>query len=241
VIYIWVRSTLDWQDEAAFKAQLPAHLEEPVALWNRTFRLPYHLFRARVREIARSNHERVAGARCAPWEEIPDGALVLPVDDDDWFAPEIGSVLAREQEAGIELYYWPSRFLEIPVNLQHQAGRLRRRVRPDTPPRWVLTTNNYAMVKRPGTQLLLRKHVRASLWLADNPGHPAKVLTAPLSLMNRTLASQTAMDRKRGVLARQKLLLAAYRYRRLYRRSVAPELGWATPYLQMMSALMAEL
>jgi len=95
MIYIWIRKTLDWEDEAAFRAQLPPHLIEPVELWNDCFKLPFHLFRARLRQIASLNRSRVDGVACAPWDAIPDGALVVPVDDDDWFAPTLGTCLAR--------------------------------------------------------------------------------------------------------------------------------------------------
>jgi hypothetical protein len=57
-------------------------------MWNQTFDLPYHVFRQRVRRIAELNLQRVENAVRARWDEIPDGALVAPVDDDDWFAPD---------------------------------------------------------------------------------------------------------------------------------------------------------
>lgn len=241
MIYIWIRSTLDWQDEAAFRAQLPPHLVEPVELWNSQFKLPYHLFRQRLHQIAEINHSRVEGAEVAEWDNIPDGALVVPVDDDDWFAPDLAATLAREREPGIPAYYWPSRFLEVPLHLRHQAGRIRRRLFPATPPVWLCTTNNYAMVKSAGNRLLLEKHGPASRWFLANMQSSVKKIERPLSLMNRTLGSATALDRKRAPFARGKMLLAYHRYRQLYRGKAPPELAWSQPYRDMMANLMREL
>lgn len=240
-IYIWVRTSVDWQDETAFYAQLPPKLEDCVQLWNRTFKLPFHLFRYRVQEIARLNLARVEGAVCAPWDAIPEGALVVPVDDDDWFAPTLAATLARESESGISGYHWHSNFLEVPINLRRQAGQLRRWLQPDKPPFWLCATNNYAMIKQVGSQTLLRKHSQASSWFESRRGVAVKEINQQLSLMNRTLSSTTAMDHKRPPFAREKFVLAWHRYRHLYGKRVSPELAWSQPYQEMMGLLLEEL
>lgn len=241
MIYIWIRSTLDWENEAAFKAQLSSRLVDAVELWNRTFNIPYHLFRHRLRQIAHLNHTRVDGAKCTEWEAIPDGNLVVPVDDDDWFAPGLATTLAREQEEGISAYFWPSNFLEVPVHLQHQAGRIRRTLFPSTPNRFLCTTNNYAMVKGPEIQALLRKHTHASLWFESNMNSAVKEIGEPLSIMNRTLGSVTSLAQKRPPFAREKLLLGLHRYRHVYSKRASPELAWSQLYREMMAALIQEL
>jgi hypothetical protein len=241
MIYIWVRATLDWQDEAAFYAQLPPRLTAMVKLWNSTFKLPFHLFRHRVREIASLNHSRVEGALRAEWDAIPEGSLVVPVDDDDWFAPDLANTLAGEQESAISGYYWRSHFLEVPVHLRHQAGRIRRRLLPSTPAVYLCTTNNYALVKQPGVEMLLQKHTHASHWFESNLDMAVKKIDEPLSLMNRSLGSSTSLEQKRPPFARAKLLLAWHRYRYLYRQSNNPDLAWSQPYQEMMRELMEEL
>jgi hypothetical protein len=90
VVAIWVRKPVPWDDEGAFRAQIPDAFRRKVDVWNGTFTMPYHVFRGEVRRIAELNQDAVRGAARLDWEEIPDGALVLPVDDDDWFAPDIG-------------------------------------------------------------------------------------------------------------------------------------------------------
>src|SRR5262249_45718655 len=109
-LFIWVRETTDWGNEEAVHAQLAADLKPAVELWDRTFDLPFHLFRERVREIAQLNLSRVEDAECAEWEQIPEGALVAPVDDDDWLAPDLATTLdgiPRKCRA----YRWPSTWL----------------------------------------------------------------------------------------------------------------------------------
>src|SRR3954470_9841786 len=105
--------------------ELRPAFRDQVALWDSLFGMPYRVFRARVREIARSNHARVANATSSAWEQIPQGALVLPVDDDDWFAPHAATVLEAEARPGVAAIRWTSSFLEIPISMRHQLGTWR--------------------------------------------------------------------------------------------------------------------
>ena len=237
--YIWIRSTANWEDPEAVEAQLPPEMRAKAELWNESLTVPFHAFRARVREIARISLANVDGARCSAWEEIPTGCLVLPVDDDDWFAPEVGRTL----EAAVpgEAYRWTSTFIEVPLDFGHRLGLLRRRLRPATPPKWVCTTNNYALVKRDGVEPLLRSHVLASEWVEAQPPGRVKVIERPLSAMNRTLGSQTSLGYGRDGLTRAQLLRKLRAYRRLYRRLDLSGIEWARPYVAMMAELMDDV
>jgi hypothetical protein len=241
VIYIWVRATTSWDDERAFLAQADPELKRKVDVWNETFNLPFHVFRHRVRQIARQNHSRVEGAVCAGWDEIPEDALVVPVDDDDWFAPDVAKVLEREFDPGATGYRWVSSFIEVPIHFPHRLGLIRRRIFPGTRPRFVCTTNNYALVKRPETEVLLRRHVRASKWVEAQEAGVMKTIDRRLSVMNRTLASQTTLRLERPTIERSRLIRKYRRYKRLYRRATVPELAWSRPYVAMMAELMDEL
>ena len=240
MIAIWVRSTVDWSDEQVFLAQAPADLPPKVELWNETFTIPFHLFRLRVRQIAEGNLARVEGAVCAAWEEIPGGALVLPVDDDDWFAPDVAVELGRLLDPAFAGYYWTASWVEVPTRLGHNVYLWRRRLLPWTPPKWQCSTNNYALLKGDGTEPFLANHVQASGWFG---AHPQKVLKVdrPLSLTNRTLASRTTLRAPRPSLSRRELLGKYRRYRTLYDRPPRPELAWSRPYLEQMAELMREL
>ena len=81
---------------------------------------------------------------CSAWEEIPEGALVLPCDDDDWFRPDVAAVLERWLRPGVTGVRWTSSFLEVPTSWRHQLGIWRRRVQGPRP-MFLCTTNNYAL------------------------------------------------------------------------------------------------
>jgi hypothetical protein len=239
VIYIWVRKTVDWADEQAYWAQAPTDMKPKAELWNATFTLPFHLFRHRVREIAELNLGRVDRAVVADWDAIPDGALVLPVDDDDWFAPDIVRVLERELDPAVDGCYWPSRWIEVPTRFGHRVYLLRRKVLPFTPPKWILTTNNYAMIKSEDAKILLRSHTKASRWLKSGAGRMTRIEES-LSLTNRTLGSWTTLRFDLPSIGRAELIGKFRRYQRLYGRPPRG-LDWAEPYVRMMGELMADV
>ena len=122
MVHIWVRATLDYDDARAFEAELKPAFSGQVALWDATFTMPYRVFRGRVREIARENLALVEGARCSSWDEIPDGALVLPCDDDDWFHPDAARVAESAMGPSVAGVRWTSSFLEVATNWRHPLG-----------------------------------------------------------------------------------------------------------------------
>lgn len=239
MVHIWVRATLDYEDARAFEAELLPEFHDRVELWDATFTLPYRVFRGRVRAIARDNLARVEDAVCSAWEEIPRGALVLPCDDDDWFRPD--AALVARREAGPGGVRWRSSFLEVPTDWRHQLGVWRRHVQGPRP-QFICTTNNYALFATPEAQERMRSHMAASAWAGAQPDGAVPFLRERLSLMNRTLASQTSLRaHKGGPIPRRALLGKLKRYRRLYATPLRDELAWAQPYADRMRELMAEL
>jgi hypothetical protein len=245
VIHIWIRRTVDWDDEEAAMAQLTdPWLIPKVPLWNATFNLSYQQFRSRVAQIARLNHSRVEGAAVSEWDEIPDGAIVLPVDDDDWFAPRAARMLETEIDPEVVGYHWPSRWIELPIDLGHRLYLLRRRLFPRTPPKWLCSTNNYAMVKSAEAKEPLGNHIEASRWfepLAERGDARVKRIDRQLGVANRTLASQTTLSQRKHVISRAELLRKYRRHLKLYDRPLPPDLDWCRPYVAKMAELMSEL
>ncbi|MFI5394687.1 MAG: hypothetical protein ACHQ9S_04065 [Candidatus Binatia bacterium] len=237
MIYIVVRKTTDWGNEATFRAQIPAGLEPVVELWNTTFEMPYHLFRRELKRIAQLSLSRIQGAVCVARDEIPKDAVVLPTDDDDWFSPRLAKVLEENVDGRHAGYHWPSQFIEVPISLPHQLGLIRRAIFPRTPPKWLCTTNNYAVVMRSDTAPLIDSHIKASRWFIAHPA-AVKRLGEPLSVMNRSLASRTSL---RSKPSRSALVRKFRRYETLYRRALPPELSWCEPYVVMMRDLMDQL
>lgn len=236
MIYIVIRKTLDWADEAAFRAQIPDEMRAGIETWNATFDMPYHEYRRELKQIAQLNLARIPGTACVSQSEIPEGAVAVPVDDDDWFAPGLAGEL-RKSLSDYSGCYWPSRFLELPISLPHRLGLIRRKLFPSMKPRWLCTTNNYAVVYGPKTADLLSSHVRASHWFLAHPSVVIRIVQ-PLSLMNRTLASTTQL---RSRPSRALLLRKHRRYLKLYERPAPPDLAWCEPYLAMMLDLHSQL
>jgi len=238
--YIWVRDTVDWSDWDAVEAQLPTGFDAKVERWNRTFEMPFHLFRHRVREIAELNHSSVEGAVCAEWDEIPDGALVLPTDDDDWFAPGIVAELRAALDPAALGCWWQSSWLEVPTDIGHMLHLVKQKL-PWSRQFWTCTTNNYAMLKLEGTRWPLYRHVYASRWMDGGGARRMRRVDRTLSVQNRTLASRTSLGLWQENFAHRSLRAKHRAYRRLYRRADLAGVEWARPYVEMMGALMSEL
>jgi len=235
-IHVVIRRTTDWGDEETFRAQLTPSFAPSVELWNATFDLPYRLFRRELKRIAELSLARagVVLVALASGANLPFGAIVVPADDDDWFAPDFAPRLAAAVSGRHAGYSWPSRFLEVPISVAHRLGRWRRALFPSTRPKWVCTTNNHAIVLDAETAPLVASHVAASRWFEAHPGRVRR-LDEPLSVMNRSLASQTSFW---SVSSRAALLRKFRRYRALYRAPVAGDLAWCAPYVALMRDLM---
>jgi len=237
MIYIVIRQTTDWANQAGVQAQLPEGLKAAVSLWNATFTLPYHAFRRELARIAQASRARIVGAACVPRADVPQGAVLVPTDDDDWFAPRLASALMAVADDHCRGYYWPSRFLEVPISLAHELGLIRRAISPRTKPKWLCTTNNYAVTMHPATTGLVDNHMDASRWFAAHRT-AVRFVPEPLSMMNRTLASRTSLT---DVRSRRQLVRKYRRYRRLYRAAMEAEVRWCEPYVAMMRDLMDDL
>jgi hypothetical protein len=235
MIYIVVRRTTDWNDEAAFLAQVPTGFCPSVALWNETVSMPYHIFRRELSAIAGASWMAVTGATVVPLADVPPDGLVVPTDDDDWFAPHMAVSLEAARQDGVSGCYWRSDFIEVPISLGHRLGLIRKAIFPSTPPKWICTTNNYAVVNGPAAAPCVNSHVVASGWFTAHPEH-VRWLDAHLSVMNRTMASQTSF---RSVASRAAFRRKFRRYQVLYARPLPEALAWARPYVGKMADLMS--
>lgn len=240
MVYIWIRATLDWSDRATSEALVLPRFRPKMEAWNATFRMPFHRFRHEVKRIAAANLAGVEGAVVAAWEEIPEGAWVLPVDDDDWFAPEAARHIAAIEDRGVLGVHWLRDNLEVPIDLGHEIFLWRQRWF-GTAPRWRCNTNDYAMRKTEAHRLPLLNHVQASAWFDGPPPAPALHLPARLSRTNRHLGSQTSLGFGRPSIGRRELLRKYRRYRRLYASPPTGDLAWSAGCVAAMHDLMRAL
>lgn len=105
MIYIVVRQTTDWNNEATFCAQIPEGVQPSIELRNATFTIPYHLYRRELKRIAQLNLAGIQRARYIPRNEVPEDAVVVPTDDDDWFSPQLAKVLEEHVDGHHVGYY----------------------------------------------------------------------------------------------------------------------------------------
>jgi hypothetical protein len=105
---------------------------------------------------------------------------------------------------------------------------------------WTCSTNNYAFIKNDSELPLLMSHVSASGYF-DSHEEKVKRIDGHLSLMNRTIASQTSLEWRKPVITKRELIKKFHRYKELYSRIELPELAWSKPYIKMMEELMDEL
>ena len=239
MIHICVRRTLDWNDEALVDAQVIPEFRGKLLAWNAAFDMPYHVFRQRLKAIAQENLARVEGCVRTELEAVPPGDVIVPVDDDDWFAPDLGLRLRRALDPKARGYLWRREVIEAPP-LWRRARALLARL---TGRRelHVCKTNNYAVVNGPVALDLARHHAEASAFFDAHPGD-IRAVPATLAVQNRNLASQTALAWGRPSIGRDELLAVFRRYRRFYRSvRLGVGLSWATPYVAQMADLMQEI
>ena len=234
---ICIRAGLPWHDEAAATAGLLPELRQKVVVWNECFSLRYAPFRARLVEIARENWSRIENAQPMRPEDVAAGTLLVPVDDDDWFAPDLASHLLPEQETPFEGLHWDRYILELPRRPRRFPWRRQRRAA-DTS-RHTCGSNNYAIRHRPEFARGITNHVWASEWFDAHPGR-VKRLAASLSVQNRNLASRSGLGgQKRLEITHAALIERFRRHRKLYHRlRLPPEVAWAQPHVAAMAELM---
>lgn len=238
-IHVCLRSTLDWQDEALVRARIIPGFRPKLDAWNATFDMPYHLFRQRLRDIAQLNLSRVEGAVCSELEDVAPGHVVVPIDDDDWLAPDLVSHLIDAYEPTVRGYLWSLHVIELPRRVRSSLRWLARWLgRPDL---HLCKTNNYAVSSEPALLPLALYHVKASHYFTGNP-LAVKRIPGILAIQNRTLASQTVLGWDRPSISRDELVTLWRRYRGLYSSwRLRSELVWARPYVDMMAALMEDI
>jgi hypothetical protein len=238
-VCICVRRTLDWSDEAAVNAGLKPDFKAKFDAWNAHFNLSYPRFRQRLKEIAELNLRQVRDAVIVTPETVPPGSLVVPVDDDDWFAPDLVDHLRAAWDPAFPGIVWTPFILEAPHNPPPFSWF--RPFFPKRPLKYTCISNNHAFVYAGPWAGLIVAHGKASHFF-DRHRPQVRFLTRYLSIQNTNLSSQTVLNWNRPTITPAKLTRVFRRHRSLYRRPRLPaELAWALPYVKQMAELTNEL
>ena len=115
-VYICIRRTANWKDEAGYRSRLIASFVPHIDAWDATFRTSYREFRSAIADITMDSLRAVRGAVIAPYDEIPEGAIVMPCDDDDWTAPHAAEVLAEFFAGAHDRAVWTQTVLQVPLD-----------------------------------------------------------------------------------------------------------------------------
>lgn len=146
-VYICIRLTAAWEDKAGYRSRLIAGLVPHIEARDATFSTPYHEFRAAIAEITMTGLRAVRAAVIAPYNDISEGAIVMPCDDDGWKAPHAAEALVA---SGCDCAVRKQSVLQVPLDWMHalkvRAGNLWRGFHR---PRWFCSTNNYPLRKDP--------------------------------------------------------------------------------------------
>jgi hypothetical protein len=210
-VYVCIRRTLEWEDEAQVRALLIPSFRPKMEVWNGTFDVPYHLFRHRLKRIAQASLARIEGAVCAP-----DLALRLR----DRYSPEMKG------------YLWVRSVLEPRVPWRRRLWSWKKSV---------CDTNNYAIVRRQDADELVRRHVRAGRYLAANAALIARVPgvlaiqnrnVSSQTAMGWRRDSFTRDDLVRSYRRYRRLYDSVV---------LPEDLAWARPYVAEMAELMRDL
>ena len=174
-----------------------------------------------------------------PEEEV----VILPTDDDDWFSPDIASVL-RHFEDGSNLVLWPfSRFdsVEDPIAYSYNIKAVESYNK-----EMFIKTNNYAMRRSflltlPQKFRVIHFHTEAyNLLVRDRSDVVKKMVYETLSVCNRHVGSLSYLaDAFREGTLQQELSYIGNRER--YIPSIPSVMEWSRSYIEAMEDLNEQL
>lgn len=160
-----------------------------VAIWDRTMKVDYRLFRHRVKEIALSNFSAVLNAKLISHHELRGMSIdandrIAFTDDDDWFAPDLFDIPINEYGA-----YWGSLRLGRAFGSSIEKGR--NGLLTFRPIDRIIYTNNYIVSGKALSELgfdALFGHSEAQKALTEKKFRPLKC-NRYVSCANKTPAS----------------------------------------------------
>lgn len=227
--------------DSAERRSLPA----AIGMWNDVFGMTFAEYRRRLRAIAEINWSCINGLDLFIKTSTLRSVLaslsdfvVFPVDDDDWFSPDLVNVLRRSIEPSLDAVDWPDGVYGVDL----------RRRSADSPQIWRrkrsrFATNNYAVLKNGfralndrGSEKILLRHEKAKRWFLQStrmvkriPRYLSVTCKSPASSRNLTFtkSAKQLVDQLQSHVAAPCV--------------IPTELGWAEPYVEMTRQLNREL
>ena len=264
-VAIYARTNVDWRTMSeerfmeqerytrsakAMRAEDREHFLRMIRLWNRTFGVSYFEYRQRLREIAELSWSRVRDldllVRQQDLYELLEARqqyIVLPVDDDDWFHPDVANVVREHWRPELDVLHWPDGvFCSVPFQDRFEETAALPRLRER---HWKgnFTTNGYALTKKGLAQCAgdLRKRVVLYHLQAGEIFHGEqfrrRFIDRPLSVTNKSLASCVNLRQMSG--ERDLLRNVAHLARRT--ADIPPPLAWAAEHVSLTENLNREL
>ncbi|MFV0442077.1 MAG: class I SAM-dependent methyltransferase [Planctomycetaceae bacterium] len=260
-VVLYVRTNLDWetlteesflrQEECAnsvraMSADQKQTLLHAIQLWNRTFGVSYFAYRQRLKEIAELNWTRIRNLDLVVRRqdlftvvEHLDRFIVLPVDDDDWFHPDVADILRRHWRPDVDAFHWPDglyRSVPFQDRFDQTAAQDRLVVR-----HWAgdFATNGYALTRTGVSRcnVQTRRRVLAFHWAAGKtfhqPGFTRCWIDQPLSASNKSLASATNL---KALFHRADVVRNVPHLRRRT-TNIPPQLRWTQEYVALTEHL----
>jgi hypothetical protein len=243
-ITIIPRQTLDWQSMTLEKYRTESepfrtlaglragYLTEVAELWDSTFAISYFSSRQQMKAIAQQNLCSIPGVSISTDGVLADSDIGCPVDDDDWYSPELPAKLLEAPPA--DAYVW--NHLQFGFCLSHPLDKWTSGLALLVPTQnYSCWTNNYAVSGR-----LLSKHPQHFLQHFDaGPAlreRGAQHIAAALSVANNHPACSTFPRLILGEnLSRDGLITAVSQYLDMTAQidiSAQVSCGWAIPQMR---------
>lgn len=214
-------------------------------VWDQSFRMSYVAYRDRISKLARQTLE-ATGCDILPGPEEfiewytsdqDEDAIICPIDDDDWFAPNISDV-ASYFDKDTQLVVWNNTVLHSITRYHFGVGDGHR-----------LASNNWAvrksylksLPKNTGRNLILDSHYHAETYMKKElPKNKIKYIDERFNVYNRHPASLSFIREKINELEIQ------YELPKIGKREVTccepPEgMEWCRDYLTNLYVLGLQL
>lgn len=264
-VVVYVRSDVDWEslNEENFFSQerrAPGISDEylqkffvGIQLWNQLYDMSFFEYRRRLRDISAINFDRIVGLDAVVrsfetlqrmrWSKEP--TWVLPIDDDDWYHPELANI-CRENDPNIHHFlYWPTIRL-IPVQATDDDEPEYSPQKPFENYKFLLT-NMYAVSNSgiqavPGLerQGVLTHHGRSIQTVKKYHGDRWNTAEfhQPLALTYKSPASFTQVTWPKTLDQMEAFINSGARSFERHRMQLP---AWATPYAKLAGDLLDEL